>query len=184
MARASYKDWITEDGLARITAWARDGLTNAQIAKNIGCTEGTFYNWSSEHDEIREALKKGKAPVDLEVENALLKRALGYEYEEVETIIEVAPDGEKKQRVKKLKRVALPDTGAAIFWLKNRKPEVWRRMSPEFKAKTEAETKKLEAEIKALEVEANLTEELDRIIIVDDLKEALDENSKAIGASS
>ena len=74
------------------------------------------------YSEIGKAIKKGKAPVDFEVENALLKRALGYDYEEV--ITEVYGDG--KKHVKKVKRHVPPDVGAAAFWLKNRKSAMWR----------------------------------------------------------
>ena len=68
--------------------------------------------------DISEALKKGKEVVDRQVENALLKRALGYTYAEI-----TYEDGEETKRV--IKEV-VPDTTAQIFWLKNRKPEVWR----------------------------------------------------------
>ena len=172
MARASYKDWINEDGLARIESWARDGLTDEQISNNIGCSRSTIYEWAKKHSCISDALKRGRAPIDLEVENLLLKRARGFEYEEIETVIEVTPDGEQKQRVRKMKRVALPDTGAIIFWLKNRKPDVWRRMSPEFKRKTDLEADKLKAEIRKIEEEMKQEESTEQVIIVDDLAEA------------
>lgn len=55
-----YQDWITEDGLLKIEAWARDGLTNEQIANNIGIAEGTLYAWINKYDELNEALKKRK----------------------------------------------------------------------------------------------------------------------------
>lgn len=179
MARVSYKDWISGDNLKRIESWARDGLTDEQIANNIGCSISTLKNWKKQHVSILTALKNGKAPVDLEVENALLKRALGYEYEETETIVDIMPDGEKKSRVKKIKKVALPDTSAAIFWLKNRKPEQWRKMSPEFKAKTDSEValnkaqeKKLLAEIER-EAEAFNTQ----ITIVDEWEEVSEDDN-------
>ena len=108
MAKGKYADWITEDGLLLLEGWARDGLTDEQIAHNIGIHVATFYRWQEAHGEFRDALKRGKAPVDLQVENALLKRALGYEYEEVTT------------------EIVLPDTTAQIFWLKNRRPDKWR----------------------------------------------------------
>lgn len=76
--------------------------------------------------EFLNALKKGKAPVDQEVENALLRRALGFEYKEVieeETKLE---NGKVKKYTKTVKRVALPDVTAQIFWLKNRRPDRWR----------------------------------------------------------
>ena len=74
-----------------------------------------------EYPEISEALKKGKEVVDIEVENALLKRALGYSYEEKK--VEVSEEGTK---VTKTIKEVVPDTTAQIFWLKNRRPEQWR----------------------------------------------------------
>lgn len=153
MARGKYHEWITEDGLLKLEGWARSGLTDEQIAKNMGIAAGTLYEYKKRYPEIDESLKKGKAPVDIEVENALLKNALGYEYEETETIVTIAEDGTKTQRVKKIKRYAQPDTSAAIFWLKNRKPEEWRNTSQAYKDKTEAETAKLIAETAKAEME-------------------------------
>ena len=122
MAKGKYQEWITPDGLLLIESWARDGLTDEMVAKKIGINPATLYKWIDKYSEIGEALKKGKAPVDIEVENALLKRAMGYDYEEV--ITEAYGDG--KKHVKKVKRHVPPDVGAAIFWLKNRKPRNWR----------------------------------------------------------
>ena len=134
MAKGKYAEWLTPDGLLLLEGWARDGLTDEQIAHNIGIHVATFYRWQEAHGEFHDALKKGKAPVDLQVENALLKRALGYEYEEVTTEITETPyiDKRGKERVrkqkhvKKTKKVVLPDTTAQIFWLKNRRPDKWR----------------------------------------------------------
>lgn len=106
----------------RLEGWARDGLTDEQIARNVGINPATLYKWIERFHEIGEALKRGKAPVDFEVENALRKRALGYDYEEV--ITEMYGDG--KKHVKKVKRHVPPDVTAQIFWLKNRRPDRWR----------------------------------------------------------
>ncbi|WP_144511579.1 transposase [Bacillus sp. FJAT-22090] len=81
-ARGKYVEWLTPEGLIRLEGWARDGLTDEQIAQNIGITAKTLYEWKNKYSEISEALKRGKEVVDLQVENALLKRALGYEYSE------------------------------------------------------------------------------------------------------
>ena len=75
--RASHKDWHSKEQLEKLEGWARDGLTDEQIAKNIGIRRPTLYAWKKEHPDIADALKKGKAVVDVEVENALLKKALG-----------------------------------------------------------------------------------------------------------
>ena len=128
------------------------GLTNEQIAKNIGINADTFYTWLKKYPEISESIKKGKAPIDFEVENALFKRAIGYEYEEIETIIEEI-DGKQRKRIKKIKKVALPETSAMIFWLKNRKPEQWRKLNPVVEAKLNAETEKLLREAENLSLE-------------------------------
>lgn len=105
-----------------IEGWARDGLTDKQIAEKIGVSERTFTDWKSRFPSISSVLKKGKDVVDRQVENALLKRALGYEYEEVSEKFEGGILTERKVT----KKQVVPDTTAQIFWLKNRKPSVWR----------------------------------------------------------
>ncbi len=125
-ARGKYREWITKEGLLKIEGWARDGLTDEQIAKNIGIARTTLYEWQNKYPDIRDALKKGKEVVDREVENALLKSALGFEYEEKEVLVTVGEDGTEQQRVKKTTKHMKPDSTAQIFWLKNRKPTEWR----------------------------------------------------------
>ena len=124
--KGNYEEWLTNDGLLQIQGWARDGLTDEQIANNIGIGKSTFYRWQEQFREFREALKRGKAPVDLEVENALLKRALGYEYEETITEVEELAGGKQKKHIRKVVKHMPPDTTAQIFWLKNRRPDKWR----------------------------------------------------------
>jgi len=123
-----YHEWITEEGLLKIEGWARDGLTDEQIAQNIGIHISTLYDWKNKYPELSEALKRGKEVVDRAVENALLKRALGYTYEE-KTFEKVwNPTLEKyiKVNTKTVVKQVQPDVTAQIFWLKNRKPETWR----------------------------------------------------------
>ena len=124
MAKGKYQEWLEPEGLLKIEGWARDGLTDEQIANNIGISVSCLNNWKNKYVEILESLKKGKEVVDRQVENALLTRALGYEY--TETTREYIPElGEMKTTKKVTKQVA-PDTTAQIFWLKNRKPDKWR----------------------------------------------------------
>lgn len=135
----TYKDWITEEGLIKIEGWARDGLINDQIANEIGIHPSTLYDWQKKYSEIAEVLKRGKEVIDRQVENALLKRALGYEYEEVtkERMIKKDVKGDpmtdlhgfpiaEMVETKRVKKEVVADTTAQIFWLKNRKPEQWR----------------------------------------------------------
>ncbi len=125
MAKGKYEYWLTPEGLLLIEAWARDGLTDEQIAHNMGISKATLYNYKREHLDILEALKRGKEVVDIQVENALLKRALGYQYKEVKTEEHEGKDGVIISITTTVKEV-VPDTTAQIFWLKNRKPDVWR----------------------------------------------------------
>ena len=117
-----YQEWITEEGLIKIEGWARDGLTDIQIAQNIGIAVSTLNNWKNKYIELMESLKRGKEVVDRQVENALLKRALGYEYQELKTEVS---DKDGIKTVTTIKEVT-PDVTAMIFWLKNRKPKEWR----------------------------------------------------------
>ena len=119
---AKYNEWITEEGLLKIEGWARDGLTDEQIANNIGIRRPTLYDWKNKYPDFSDALKKGKEVIDRQVENALLKRALGYEY--VETTKELTNLG--LTVTKQVTKQVSPDTTAQIFWLKNRKPKEWR----------------------------------------------------------
>jgi len=120
------KPWREKDGLIKIEGWARDGLNDGEIAKNIGVSVRTYWLWKSKYPEIREAGSKVREIVDREIEHALYKGALGYEVEDIETTIEKLPDGETKTKVKKLKRWVPPSPPLVIFYLKNRKPNEWR----------------------------------------------------------
>lgn len=124
MAKSKYGEWLELEGLLKIEGWARDGLTDEQIAQNIGIATSTLYEWKNKYPEISESLKKGKEVVDRQVENALLKRALGYEY--TETTREYIPELDEMKTTKKVTKQVAPDTTAQIFWLKNRKPDKWR----------------------------------------------------------
>lgn len=118
MASGKYQEWLTDEGLLKIEGWARDGLTDEQIAHNIGIRRETLYDWKKKYPNITNVLKQGKEVVDRQVENALYRTAIGFEYEE-ET---VTNDG----MIVTTKKYSKPNTTAQIFWLKNRKPHEWR----------------------------------------------------------
>lgn len=133
MAKGKYQEWLTEEGLLQLESWARDGLTDEQIASNMGITRKTLAEWKTKYSDICDTLKRGKAVVDIQVENALLKRALGYSYDEVtrERVLDYDPStgqvvGSHMEITKTVKKEVQSDTTALIFWLKNRRPEQWR----------------------------------------------------------
>ena len=104
MVKGKYAYWLTEEGLTLLEGWARRGLTDEQIAKNMGVNIATLYRWKDKYCDICEALKKGKEVVDIEVENALLKKALGFSYHE-ETRERRLQNAEKMHRSRNLTMV-------------------------------------------------------------------------------
>lgn len=127
MAKSKYETNV-KDKLLLVEAWARNGLTDEQIAKNLDISKDSFYKYKKKHTDFSDSLKRGKEVIDFEVENALLKRALGYKYNEVtKELCKDKETGEETLVITKIvtKEVA-PDTTAQIFWLKNRKPLEWR----------------------------------------------------------
>lgn len=126
--KGSYKKWLEADNLILLEGWARDGLTDEQIAHNIGIHVSTLYEWKKKYKEFDEALKRGKEVVDYIIENALLKSAMGYQYDEV-TQVRIDDEDTGKSEMTEVKRVTkdvAPNPTALIFYLKNRQPHKWR----------------------------------------------------------
>lgn len=98
------------------------GATDKQIADFFGVSEQTVNNWKQAHPEFLESLRSGKELADANVAASLYQRAMGYSHEAVK--IAASPTGEHVA-VPYVERYP-PDTTAAIFWLKNRRPDLWR----------------------------------------------------------
>lgn len=128
MAKGKYEYWLTAEGLLQLGGWARNGLTDEQIAQNMGIGTRTLYEWKQKYPQISQSLKINKEIVDIQVENALLKRALGYSFTETtkERKLNDATGKYEMVTTKEVIKEVTPDTTAQIFWLKNRKPEEWR----------------------------------------------------------
>lgn len=100
MAKSKVEYWLTEDGLTLLKGWARDGLTDEQIAHNMNISCSTFYKYKDKYVEISESLKKNKEIADYEVENSLFKKAMGYNAKVLKTF--------------KVKRVEFDDIGHKV----------------------------------------------------------------------
>lgn len=121
MARSKYN----EDFPLLAEGYAREGFTDEQIAAKLGVSKPTFYEYQKRYPDFFNSIKRGKAPVDTEVENSLLRNALGFEYEETTQEIRII-NGKEYKTIRKTKKFVVPSTTAQIFWLKNRKPHRWR----------------------------------------------------------
>lgn len=120
MAKGKYEKWLEPDNLLRIQGWARDGLTDKQVAHNIGISEQTLNVWKKKYPSLFESLKKGKEVVDIEVENSLLKRALGYEYtERTAKVVDRNPDVINSERREFENRYKLDHPEAALQEVKD-----------------------------------------------------------------
>lgn len=124
MAKSKYETHVLPK-LDLVEAWARDGLVEKQIAHNLGVAVSTLNLYKKDHPEFSEALARGKEVVDLEVENALLKRAKGYQYTEVTTEERLTRDGEIITLTKRVVRDVPPDPTSMMFWLANRRRDRW-----------------------------------------------------------
>lgn len=130
----------------KIISLATQGKTNEQIAEIIGVHVRTLENWQSAKGDFLWAVKEAKQAADDLVEAALFSRAVGYSHKSVKVFF----DSKSLRTVEhEMTENYAPDTTAAIFWLKNRRPEEWRE-------KTEVEHSGSISNIKDEELDAKL----------------------------
>ena len=98
-------------------------MLGKEIAHNIGINHTTLYDWMNKFPELAETIRSGRKVMDEQVESSLLKRALGYRFEEETWGKNHIGD---MVLVKSVTKSQAPDVTAQIFWLKNRQPERWR----------------------------------------------------------
>lgn len=123
MAKGKFENWITEDGLLLLKGWARDGLTDEEIAKKMGINVATLYRWKDKYCNICEALKNGREPVNVILEDTAFERATQWKTVK-ETTKELKFDresGETRLMVtKEVEKKVPPDSTLLIFLMKNR----------------------------------------------------------------
>ena len=120
--------WLTDDGLELIKNWSRNTFTKSEIADRMGVNLNTRLKWQKQYVEINEAMNVTREIVDFQVENAVLKAALGYKTKEIKvTVGKKVVNGEMVEMLKEttVKEVP-PNIKAAMFWLNNRKFDDWK----------------------------------------------------------
>lgn len=130
MARPSKAEqWTTDDGLSLLTHWKRNGLTDVEIAKNIGIKPRTLSDWKERFPQINASLKNGLEYAVADAEQALISKFKPYTYREEREEIWQVPTGETDEKGKpkmkirethviRTKKTVMPDTTAIIFFLK------------------------------------------------------------------
>ncbi len=99
------------------------GATDQEVADFFEVDVRTVHRWKAEHDEFCHSLRAGKEVADERVERSLYQMAVGYEQEEVKIFM---PSGAEAPVYAPYRAKVAPNPGAAIFWLKNRRRDVWR----------------------------------------------------------
>lgn len=129
--------WLSENGRMLIAGWRRNGVPLTEIAeKNIGISKTAFWGWYRKSEELRKACAISKEIADFTVEDALYRKAVGYDYwEEIWDLVE----GEVIL-TRKMKKHMPPDPKAIMQYLFNRKPEVWRAVQEPLESTQYTET--------------------------------------------
>lgn len=105
----------------------RLGATDKEMADFFDVAESTLNLWKKEHSEFSESLKRGKVIADANVADRLYQRAMGYEHDDVELkVVSIGNNQGSEVEEVKVRKYYPPDSTAAIFWLKNRRPREWR----------------------------------------------------------
>ena len=118
-----------DPSLAEIAeGYARRGLSDADIAKNLGISLDAYYRYQKLYSEFYEAIKRGKRPANIIVENSLFKRCVGFYFDEVTDDVYLDEKGKKHAGKKTVKKYVMPDINAIRFWLTNREPELWKNI--------------------------------------------------------
>lgn len=127
----SYKDEYAEQAYN----YCLLGATDAQLANFFNVCVATINNWKNDFPEFLDSVKKGKEIADAKVARMLFDRATGAVIKTQQAIkikdSQFNSEGRKVSEEERIEVVDLvqevpPDTTAAIFWLKNRNPEMWR----------------------------------------------------------
>ena len=132
MANGSYKKWLEPDNLVLLQGWKRNGLTDEQIAQNIGIRRETLYTWKKRFPNINNALKRGREQSNYIIESKLFQTALS------------------------------GNTTAMIFWLKNNWRDKYNdsQLSKEERELVLANIRKAKADARIKEAKAIVAERL------------------------
>ena len=114
--------WLSDAGIQLVAGFRREGASLERIAYLIGISENTLRKWRSQEPKMEAAIHQTDELVNAMVENALLKRALGYSTVEVD---EELVEGEMRIVRRREKHVP-PDTKACLSWLYSRRSDRWR----------------------------------------------------------
>ena len=106
----------------QVVKLCRLGVTDQEIADFFDVSVATLNRWKHAHPEFMEPMKRGKMHADANVADRLYQRACGYSHVDTKFVTHKGVITDREEYVKHYP----PDTQACIFWLKNRRPDLWR----------------------------------------------------------
>lgn len=135
--KSIYEQWKSDGELQNVLTlvrkWRGDGMELDDIAKNLGISRSTLFEYKNKYSDFSDALKTGREVMDATVEHSLLRECIGYEYEETTTVTTAVIDKKTGQvtnleRVEKrtTKKYARPSATAIAYYLNNREPSKWK----------------------------------------------------------
>lgn len=101
------------------------GATYKTLAQVFGVCEDTIGRWKKQHPEFGAALETGSLSADKEVAASLYRMAIGYTYREDKSVWVNDVRGQKRLESISITKYVPPQPQAAMFWLRNRMPELW-----------------------------------------------------------
>lgn len=157
MAKGRYQKWLEKENLILLEGWKRNGLTDEQIAHNMGVNPRTLERWKKNHSQICRALKVGHDQANFIIEGKLFRKAMQ------------------------------GNTTAMIFWLKNNWRDKYNdsELSPEERKLAVARMDKINAEVKRIEAETKRLNGEDETLketttIIDDIGAINDATNKDV----
>lgn len=144
---SKYKSHI-EPKFDEIERMLNDGASEKQVAESLGISYGTWNNYKSQYPEFKELCDKPRTRLIEDLRSALVKRALGFSYEEKKQYITEGEDGKKKKHTEITTRQALPDVTAIFGALNIYDPDYVKDKKQHELKQQELELRKMIAESK------------------------------------
>ena len=117
--------WTSGSNLDKVCEWVSNGLTDKQLANNMGIAEATFYEWRRRYPDFAAALAEAKEKPKLELENAMFKLATGQMFiEETKTTLD--PQGQKVTKIDKVKKQLPPNAQIQMFLARSWMPDKYK----------------------------------------------------------
>lgn len=146
--RKSVYDTVIFPNINKIEEWVKSGATEKQICEALGISVSAF-NVHKEKTELKEALKKGRSSLVLDLRSEMIKKAFKHTLETKKTYVTQDENGSTRKHTEITTKEVDGDTGALHLLLKNYDKDNWKNDWDSYELKqAELELKKKVADDK------------------------------------